>query len=97
MTTHITINNTIPRIRYISNGVLDTYTYPFAIFKDSDLKVYFGSTQQESSTYSVSGAGSSSGGTLTLSNTFLQPVTPWLTAGKPFNKHFFTQIKWWIC
>ncbi len=68
MTNHIIITSTVPRIRYVSNGVLATYSFPFAIFKNSDLKVYFGSELQDATTYTVSGAGASEGGSITLSN-----------------------------
>lgn len=68
MSQHLIMRGVIPRIRYISNGALATYSFPFAIFKNSDLKVYFGSELQEASSYSVSGAGESEGGTVTLSN-----------------------------
>lgn len=67
MSTHIVINNTVPRIRYVSNGVLSSYDFPFAIFKNSDLKVYFNSLLQEENTYTVTGVGQSDGGNVTLS------------------------------
>ena len=67
MVEHITIQSTIPRIRYIADGTLTTFEFPFAIFKDSDLKVYFGETLQESG-YTVSGANSSDGGSVTFTS-----------------------------
>lgn len=67
MTNHITIKNIVPRIRYISNGVLKTYSFPFALFKSSDLKVYFNTVLQEENTYTVSDIGKSTGGSITLS------------------------------
>ena len=67
MAEHITIQSTIPRIRYIADGMLTTFEFPFAIFKDSDLKVYFGETLQNSG-YTVSGANNSDGGNVTFAS-----------------------------
>ena len=67
MAEHITIQSTIPRIRYIADGTLTVFEFPFAIFKDSDLKVYFGETLQESG-YTVSGANNSDGGSVTFAS-----------------------------
>jgi len=67
MAEHITIQSTIPRIRYIADGMLTTFEFPFAIFKDSDLKVYFGETLQNSG-YTVSGANNSDGGSVTFAS-----------------------------
>ncbi len=68
MTQHLIMRGVIPRIRFVSDGTLSEYDFPFAIFKNSDLKVYFGSELQDPITYTVSGAGESDGGTVTLSH-----------------------------
>ena len=67
MTTHINIKSIPPRIRYESDGKMTTYTFPFAIFKVEDLKVYFDTALQQLSSYTVSGAGETNGGSVTLS------------------------------
>ncbi len=74
MPTHITIKSVPPRIRYVSDGAMKTYQFPFAIFSASDLKVYFDDTLQTSSTYTVSQAGNSNGGSVTLSTAPQQGV-----------------------
>lgn len=54
------INN---RAQYTGTGSVDTFAYGFKIFEDSDLEVYLDDTLQTLSThYSVTGAGSDSGG-----------------------------------
>lgn len=67
MTTHINIKSIPPRIRYVSNGEMTTYAFPFAIFKDEDLKVYFDTALQPQASYTVSGASETNGGSVTLS------------------------------
>jgi hypothetical protein len=61
MTEHITIGDVSPRIQYLADGVQTQFTYPFPIFEDSDLKVWFDEAEQTTG-FTVSGAGSSSGG-----------------------------------
>lgn len=65
MTEHIQINDTSPRIQYTANGVQAAFTYPFAIFANDDLEVSFGAVQQTTG-FSITGAGSSTGGTVTF-------------------------------
>lgn len=66
MTDHIKIYGVKPRIQYIADGTSTIYEFPFAIFSASDIDVYFGSTKQNTSTYTVSGARSSDGGAVTF-------------------------------
>lgn len=63
----LTVNDTTPRVQYTATSGQTVFTYPFAIFQDSDLKVYNGSTLKTLATdYTVSGAGGSSGGNVTF-------------------------------
>lgn len=65
MAEHITIGDVAPRIRYVANGVVSTFSYPFAIFAAEDLEVYLGATRQVTG-YTVAGAGNSAGGSVTF-------------------------------
>lgn len=62
MTEHIQINDVAPRVQYLADGVQSAFTFPFAIFADTDLEVWLDDALQ-SGGYSVSGAGISTGGT----------------------------------
>ncbi|MBQ4472125.1 MAG: hypothetical protein II942_02640 [Alphaproteobacteria bacterium] len=66
MTEHIKVYGIKPRIQYTANGVLDTFTFPFAIFKAADLAVYLDDTKQQSSAYTISGVRSTQGGSVTF-------------------------------
>ncbi len=66
MTDHVKIYGVKPRIQYVADGTLTEYEFPFAIFKTSDIDVYFADTKQESDTYTVSEARHSDGGTVTF-------------------------------
>lgn len=66
MTDHVKIYGIKPRIQYTADGILTEYEFPFAIFKTSDIDVYFGDTKQESISYTVSEARHSDGGTVTF-------------------------------
>ena len=66
MTEHIKVYGVKPRIQYTANGTLNTYSFPFAIFKDADLCVYLNETKQDASAYFITGARSSDGGTVTF-------------------------------
>lgn len=61
---HIKIADSSPLIHYIADGVTTSFTFPFPIFKAEDLAVYENKTQTFD--YSISGAGDSCGGTVTL-------------------------------
>ena len=66
MTDHVKIYGIKPRIQYTADGTSTEYEFPFAIFKTSDIDVYFGETKQESTSYTVSEARHSDGGTVTF-------------------------------
>jgi len=63
----LTVGDITPRSQYTATASQTTFTYPFPIFLDADLKVYVGDTLQTLTThYTVTGAGGSSGGTVVL-------------------------------
>ena len=39
--THIKIGDISPKIQYVADGDILTFTFPFAVFKTSDVEVYF--------------------------------------------------------
>lgn len=66
MADHIQIGDISPRIQYTANGTQTQFTYPFPIFVTADIEVYLGTVKQTSG-FTVAGAGSSAGGTVTFS------------------------------
>ena len=67
MADHIQIGDISPRIQYTGDGVQTVFTYPFPIFADADMEVYEDATLKTITThYTVSGAGNSSGGSVTF-------------------------------
>ena len=69
----ITISDTEPRIQYTATGGQTSFTVPFAFFANADLQVFNGTSQltfnaspSNATQYSVTGAGVSSGGSITL-------------------------------
>ena len=64
-TDHIKMPAVLPVIRSLADGVQTVFTYPFPIFTASDLKVYLNGAPQ-SSGYAVTGAGNTSGGSVTF-------------------------------
>ena len=66
MTDHVKIYGIKPRIQYTADGTLTVYEFPFAIFHTSDIDVYFGDVLQDTSTYTVSEARHSDGGSVTF-------------------------------
>ena len=69
----ITISDTEPRVQYTATSGQTSFSVPFEFFTVNDLKVYNGSTllsynasPSSASQYSVSGAGVSGGGSITL-------------------------------
>jgi len=65
----LTVGDLTPRAQYTASSGQTVFTYGFPIFNDSDLKVYIGSTLQTITTnYTVSGAGTTSGGNVTLTS-----------------------------
>ncbi len=67
MNEYITINENLPRIQYIADGTSSIYEFPFMIFHDSDIKVYFGSQLQDSSSYQISYDADNKNGSITFS------------------------------
>ncbi len=65
MTSHIKIPAIEPVVRYLADGVQDTYVYPFPIFASEDLSVYLDGAKQISG-YDISGAGNTTGGRITF-------------------------------
>lgn len=63
MSEHIKVPNVTPIARYRANGSEDTFTFPFPIFSSDDLCVSVNGAKI-SSGYVISGAGSTSGGTV---------------------------------
>jgi len=69
----ITISDTEPRVQYTSTSGQTSFSVPFEFFTTSDIKVYNGTTlltfnasPSSASQYSVTGAGVSGGGSITL-------------------------------
>ena len=69
----ITISDTEPRIQYTATAGQTSFTVPFAFFANADLQVFNGTSQLSFSSapsnatqYSVTGAGVSGGGSITL-------------------------------
>jgi len=63
----LTVGDITPRAQYTATASQTTFAYAFPIFLTSDLKVYIGSTLKTLTThYTVTGAGSSSGGNVVL-------------------------------
>ena len=69
----ITISDTEPRVQYTATAGQTTFSVPFEFFTVSDIKVFNGTSEltynaspSSASQYSVSGAGVSGGGSITL-------------------------------
>ena len=69
----ITISDTEPRVQYTATAGQTSFSVPFEFFTNADIKVFNGNTQlsynaspSSASQYSVSGAGVSGGGSITL-------------------------------
>ena len=61
------VGDLTPRNQYTATSGQTAFTYAFPIFTDADLKVYVGTTLKTLTTdYTVSGAGTDNGGTVTL-------------------------------
>ncbi len=65
MAEHITIGDVAPRVQYTGDGSTTQFSYSFPIFANADMEVFLDGAPQ-SSGYAVSGAGSSSGGSVTF-------------------------------
>ncbi|NQU61006.1 MAG: hypothetical protein HQ512_07735 [Rhodospirillales bacterium] len=67
MADHIQIGDISPRIQYTGDGSQTTFTYPFPIFADADMRAYENETLKTLTTdYTISGAGNSAGGSVTF-------------------------------
>ena len=64
MPNHIKIYGVKPRIQYVADGTLSAFEFPFAIFKTSDVDVYFDDKLQDQATYTVSGNNDTQGGSV---------------------------------
>ena len=65
----LTVGDLTPRQQYTASSGQTVFSYNFPIFKDSDLKVYVGSTLKTLDTeYEVTGAGTTPGGNVTLTS-----------------------------
>ncbi|CCG41964.1 phage head spike fiber domain-containing protein [Magnetospirillum molischianum] len=64
MTGHIQVGDASPRAQYVANGSQTVFPYPFPIFAAADIEVWVGAARQGASAYSVSGAGTSEGGSV---------------------------------
>jgi hypothetical protein len=67
MPEHIKMPDVVPLVRYLANGVQNVFDYPFPIFASEDLKILFDGAEQISG-FVISGAGVSSGGSVTFDN-----------------------------
>ena len=72
----MTVSTTTRKNSYTGNGSTTAFAYGFRIFNDSDLKVYVDGTLKSLTThYTVSGAGSASGGNVTFTSGNTPPDT----------------------
>lgn len=62
MAEHIRINDVAPRIQFVADGAGTSFTFPFAIFAAGDLQAFLNGVQQTTG-FTVTGAGSTDGGT----------------------------------
>ncbi|MBR0679678.1 hydrolase [Roseomonas eburnea] len=65
MAEHITIGDVAPRVQYVADGLLAEFTFPFPIFEEADLEIRLDGTVLVGGA-SISGAGSSEGGSVLL-------------------------------
>ena len=63
----MTVSTISSKVQYTADGVQTVFIVPFPFLQESDLQVYLGTVQATLSTdYTATGAGSASGGTITL-------------------------------
>ena len=65
MPSHIKIGDVSPRLQYTADGTQTVFTYPFPIFKTTDLEVYINDAKQVFG-FNVDGSGNSAGGSVTF-------------------------------
>ena len=89
----MTITTTTARKEYTGNGSTDTFAYDFKIIQDSDLKVYVVTTATGASAlktitthYTVSGAGSASGGNVVMGTPPTSSETLVITREVPYTQ-----------
>lgn len=63
MTDHLQINDVVPCVHYLADGVQAAFVYPFAVFKAADLQVWQDGAQVLGG-FTVSGVGVSAGGSV---------------------------------
>ncbi len=64
-TEHIKMPDVAPLLRYVADGVQTQFIYPFPIFADEDISIYFDGAEQFSG-FTIAGAGETTGGTVTF-------------------------------
>lgn len=73
MVDHIKIPDVAPVIRYLADGATSAYSFPFPIFADDDLEEFLSGARQLGG-YTISGAGTTSGGLVTFDTAPLEGV-----------------------
>ncbi len=67
MTEHIKINDAPPRVEYLGDGSTRMFPAPFPFLASADVRVWIGNNPLvEEADYSITGAGETSGGTVTI-------------------------------
>lgn len=65
MTEHVKINDVAPRIQHLGNGGAATFSFPFPIFKETELDIWLDGSRVTQG-FTVAGAGNAAGGTVTF-------------------------------
>ena len=92
---HATISSTTSRMDYTGNGAVDTYSYSYKIFANTDLLVTVRNTSDVETTltlttdYTVTGVGSSSGGNVVLVNS----AQSWLDGDGDLKSNYILTIR----
>lgn len=92
---HATISSTTSRMDYTGNGAVDTYSYSYKIFANTDLLVTVRDTDDVETTltlttdYTVTGVGSSSGGNVVLVNS----AQAWLDGDGDLKTNYILTIR----
>jgi len=91
----MTLSSATSRVSYTGNGAVDTYAYTFKIFSDDDLRVTVRDTDDVETTltlttdYTVTGAGSVSGGNVVLVNS----AQAWLDGDGDLKSNYILTIR----
>ena len=89
----MTISSTTVKNSYSGNGTLDTFNYTFRIFADSDLQVIIRDASATETVktltthYTVTGAGSTSGGTIVFTAGNIPTATETVVIRRASHKH----------